>query len=90
MTSAKNEAIPVQPFWISGITLEAVAKQNGADICGTQRQTQVARGTFVHRIHGESTGFVGGLGKEGSVHWQNRSRFLGSLGALQTIWRGAR
>jgi hypothetical protein len=28
----------------------------------------VAGGTFVDGVHGETTGFIGGLGEEGFVH----------------------
>jgi hypothetical protein len=68
VASAEDEAIAVQPFRIRRITLEAVAKQNGTDVCGAERQAEVTGGALVHRVHGESTGFVGGLGKEGGVH----------------------
>lgn len=68
MASTEDEAIAIQPFRISRIALEAVTEKNSADIGCAKGQAEVTGGALMHRVHGESTGFVGGLGKEGGVH----------------------
>jgi hypothetical protein len=48
--------------------LEAFTEKHGADFSGTERQTEMAGGALVDSIHGETTGFIGGLGEEGVIH----------------------
>lgn len=70
MACAEDEAVAVEPFRISRIALERFAKEDGTDFSGTEGQAEVAGGALVHGVHGETTGFVGGLSEEGFVHEQ--------------------
>jgi hypothetical protein len=68
VAGGKDEAITVEPFRVGGIALEGLSKEHCADFCRAKRQTEVAGGALMHRVHGEAAGFVGGFGEEGVIH----------------------
>ena len=68
MACGEDKTIAVQPFWIGGVALEGFAEKDGTDFCGAERESEVAGVALVDGIHGETTGFIGGLGEEGFVH----------------------
>jgi hypothetical protein len=72
VTGGEDESVAIQPFRISWVALERFAKKDSANVGGTEWQAEVAGGTLVDGIHGETTGFIGGLGEEGFVHEQRR------------------
>ena len=55
-------------FGASGHSACAFAEEHRTDFGAAERQAQVAGIAGVDGIHGEATGFIGGLGKQGCVH----------------------
>lgn len=72
MTCRKEKAVAIQPAWGARLIAENLAKKHGADFCAAERETQVTGGAGVNGIHGESTGLIGGGGKNGSIHMRNQ------------------
>jgi hypothetical protein len=68
VTGGEDESVAIQPFRISWVALERFAKKDSANVGGTEWQAEVAGGTLVDGIHGETTGFIGSLSEEGFVH----------------------
>jgi hypothetical protein len=60
----EDEAVAVEPAGILGIVHQRIAIEHGADLGGAERQAEMAGGGFVHGIHGEATGLVGGFGQD--------------------------
>ena len=55
-------------FGASGSIAQRFAEEHGADFRAAERQAEMAGVTGVDGVHGEATGFVGGLSKQGRVH----------------------
>ena len=68
MTSGEDKSVAIEPFRVGRIADEFFAEKDGTNIGGTERQAEVAGGALVDGVHGEATGFIGGLGKQGVVH----------------------
>jgi hypothetical protein len=75
MAGAEDEAVTIEPLGICGIALEGFAEKDGTDFGAAEGEAEVAGGALVHGIHGETTGFVGGLSEEGFIHVE---RFRGN------------
>ena len=68
VTTGKNEAVAVEPAWLSGVYIEQFAIKNSADFCAAQGQTHVTGCFVVNGIDGKTSGLVGGLLKNFRIH----------------------
>lgn len=68
VTCREQKAVAIEPAWCRGTVGHGFTKQNSADLCASEWQTEVARGAGVNGIHGESTGLIGGGSENGSIH----------------------
>ena len=68
MAGRKNEAVAIEPLRRIRVAAQDLAKQHRANLRAAQRQTEMARGTGMDGINGETAGLVGGLGKQGGIH----------------------
>ena len=60
MTGGEHEAVTVQPARGAGAVRKRATVEGGTDFGGAERQAEMSGIAFVHRIHGEATGLVGG------------------------------
>ena len=68
MASGEKKAVAIQPTRGGGSEAHGFAEKDGADFRAAERQTEVAGGTGVDGIHGESTGLIGGGRKNIGIH----------------------
>lgn len=68
VTCGQDETVAVQPLRLRRIALEGFTEEDGTDLSRAEGQAEVAGGALVHGVHGETTGFVGGLSEDGFVH----------------------
>ena len=77
VAGGEDETVAVQPFRRVRAVAHRFAEEHGTDFGAAERQAEVAGIAGVDGIHGEATGFVGGLGKQGGIHGNGvRGRFL--------------
>ena len=60
MSGTEDKAISVQPFRLRRIVRKRMPEEHRPDFSAAQRQAKMPAGARMHRIHGESTGFIGG------------------------------
>ena len=68
VTCRKDEAIAVEPLRRVGAVAQGLTEKHRADFRTSERQAKVTGIAGVHGIHGKSTGFIGGFGKNLGVH----------------------
>jgi len=74
----EDEAVAVDPLGCGRVEPQAFPEERGPDLGAAEGQAEVAGGTGVHGVDGETAGFVGGLGEDGFVHVGGRVGIQGS------------
>ncbi len=64
----EDEAVAVEPARVRRVALERLAEEHRAHFRRAERQAEVAGVAFVHGVHGETAGLVGGFLEEVLVH----------------------
>ena len=68
MACGEDETVAVEPTRRVRIVTQGFSEQHRADLGTAQRQAQVAGVAGMDGIHGEATGFIGGLSKQCRIH----------------------
>ena len=68
MAGGEHETVAVQPLGRIRVKAHGFAEQHRADLGTAKREAEVAGVTGVDGIHGEATGFIGGLSERFRVH----------------------
>ena len=68
VAGGENEAVAVEPLRGIRVVAHGLAEQHGTDFGAAERQAEVAGVTGVDGIHGEATGFIGGLSERIRIH----------------------
>jgi hypothetical protein len=68
MTGGEDESVAVEPTGIRRINLKSLTKENGPDVGGTQRKSEMARLAGSDGIDGESASIAGGELEDCVVH----------------------
>ena len=74
VAGGEDEAVAVEPARLVGVVHHRMAVKHGADLGGTERQTEVAGGALVHGVDGEAAGLVGGLGENVGLEFHGKER----------------
>ena len=79
----EHEAVAVEPLRRIRVVAHGFTEQHRADLGTAKRKAEVAGVTGVDGIHGEATGFIGGLCKRIRVHEKSGPRALSLRGGVR-------
>jgi len=68
VSSRKDEAVTVEPFWLFGVDLQSVSEENSADFGAAEWQTKVAGVGFVNGVQRQSASCIGSQSENFFIH----------------------
>ena len=87
MACREHKAVTVQPLRVGWIALQKMAEECRAHLRRAEWQAEVAGRAFVDRVHGKTTGFVGGFEENVFVENGHGGR-IGSSRKSEQGWSG--
>jgi hypothetical protein len=91
VAGGQDEAVAVDPLGVIRVVLQQLAVQHGAHLRGAQGQAQVARVRRRDGVHGQATGLICGLVREGERgrifgHEREKIRIRSLTDAFPQAW----